>query len=212
MTIKNGCDVTVKQSYGGAICQSTFTWVADKVDPLTITDLVALGAELVSGFMVALNALQVSAVQNVSMTLQARGFATPSYFRPVAGNGTWAAATTNEMPPEFAYWIRYGVDQTYESITGDEDTFHPIKRGGAFLCGVTDETLTNRIFDIPVTMATPWETLYGYFTYPLDADPVIWTPAVLGEEIIDGTGWRYAEINSAAVLRVTRLRSRLAVG
>lgn len=212
MTIKNGCDVTVRQSYGGAATQSTFTWVSSQTTPLTVPDLIDLALSIESFVIPALNGVQVSAVQNISLNLQARGFATPSYFRPLGGNGTWAAATTNEMPPEFAYWMRYGVNQTFESISGAEDLFHPIRRGGAFITGVSDETLTNRVFDIPVLMQPAWDLLYSMFTTDLVAVDQTWTPVVLGEQIIAGTGWRYAEINSAVALRVTRLRSRIAVG
>lgn len=212
MAVKNACDVTIRQSYGGAACQSTFTWVSSQTTPLTIPDLIDLALSIESFVVPALNGVQVMAVQNISLNLQGRGAGVPSYFRPLGGNGLFPAPTTSEMPPEFAYWLRYGVDQTYESISGDEDLFHPIKRGGAYIVGVTDETLTNRIFDIPVGMQAAWDLFYSMFTTDLVAVDQTWTPAVLGEEIITGTGWRYAEINSAVALRVTRLRSRLAVG
>lgn len=210
MAVKNACDVTIRQVYAGSVAKSTFTFVSSKVAPLTLTDIVDLSTVLISDFLPLLNAVQNVQVANYSMFLQGRGAGVPSYTRPLTGTGGWAALATNQMPPEFAYWLKYGVGETYISINQDPDLFHPIKRGGAFIIGCTDEALDDGKFTMPAGLAAEFSALYAGLVDSYIVGSDTWNPAVLGEQIIEGTGWRYALINAAAVVRITRLRSRLA--
>lgn len=211
MTIKNAADLTLRQVNGGSVTKSTFSMTTTKTIPLIMDDLIDLATQWVSYVLPTINGVQNTLVHNSSLTVQGRGYAVPSYVRPLTGGGTWGAPDSSQMPPEFAYWLRYGVDQTYNSISGTVDDDHPIKRGGAFITGVTDECIAEAAFVIPEDMEDEWALLYYAMTHEQTVGSYQWTPIVLGEAIPPHDGWRFAVVNSAAVLRITRIRSRLAV-
>lgn len=213
-SVLHAIDVTLKQQVPGAICESKLSYLSDKSTGLTVTDLVNFADGWEANFLPVINACQSDAVVNFGAFYQARGTTTPTLSRGLAGGGSYATAADLEMPSEFSFWLKFGVDETYESISGDEDLAHPIKRGGMFLCGPTDDYLTSSLFVVPGSQTAAWAALDTRFkTVMSPAGGVVYEPAVLGEEIPanPGTGWRIANINSAQVIRITRLRSRLAI-
>jgi hypothetical protein len=206
-------DAVIKQVCSGSVCQTGFTFVSSGLTALTLSEILDFRTYFEFDFIPVLNAVQTDNVQNVSVYYQGRGEAVPTYSGPLAGGGT---ATTpggapNNMPPEFNYWLRFGVSETYESISGDLDIFHPIKRGGAFIVGTSDSYLFSGIFGVPETEVDAWADVQTELTTNHVTGGVTWTPSVLGEEIEEGTGWRQASIEAALPIRITRLRSRLAV-
>lgn len=212
MTVEHAVDVRLKQTNLGAACDTGFTFKALDPAPITLTDLVELAAYLIAELVPLVNAVQAESVTNISVNLQARGTITPSYFEPVGGGGSAGVSASAIMPPEFAYWFRYGVGETLESISGDVDTVHPIKRGGAFITGCSDAYLEDGIFSIPSAWVAAWGDLGSIMQVPQIWGTRVWDGAVLGEEIASGTGWRIATVTGAVPLRITRLKSRLAIG
>lgn len=209
MAVIQAADVSVYQSFRGVSCNTGFTFLSDKVTGLTFAEINTLGASLVTNLMARLNAVQSDEVYTSHIHIQARGTTVPANDFVVDSYGSVAVPAASLLPPEFNYWVRWFTSETYESITGDADLAHPIKRGGAFIVGASDEYLGGGLFSVPVGAAAAWADLFAYMTNPITLGAVTWSGAVLGEEIVPGTGWRIAIINGGVIKRITRLRSRL---
>lgn len=212
MSVLHAIDVRLRQQANGSICYSGWTFKADTTSGLTLSDLIGVAGIFTANILPVINDLQHGDVENVSATYQARGTTTPSYYQPLSGGGQSAAAASTWMPPEFAFWFRWGVGETLKSIPGTVDNEHPIKRGGVFIPGCTDDYLDSGTYQVPAGVTADWAALVYYMTTPFTFNSIDYVGAVLGEQIVTGTGWRIAEIQDGAPLRITRLRSRVAVG
>ncbi len=207
-----GVDVTIHQSYAGSPLATGVSFISDAVASLTISNLLSLGGVLEAALVPLLNDLQVEGVNNVSMHLQARGGLTPSVDFPLEGGGSFVADPDTYMPPEFAYWVRWYVNETFNSLGGAANTANPVRRGGLFISGASDEALDNGVFSPSLPLLAARSALSNYLQSAITLGAITYTGAVIGEEIVSGTGWRVAEIAGSIMPRITRLRSRKAAG
>lgn len=210
MTVLHAVDAVIVQEHMGSVCHTGFSWLHSKTTGLNLTDLFDVAAELIDNFLPLLNGVQSSYTINHQLKLQARGTTVPAWDYALTGYGLVDVPAANVMPPEFNYWLRMYPEETQESITGDVDTAHPIKAGGAFIVGASDLYLTNAQFGVPAgDPQDAWDALEVYLVSSHAVGSYQIKGAILGEEIVSGTGWRIAETFAAKVKRITRLRSRM---
>lgn len=203
-------DFQLHQTMGGSACVTGFTLYTVSNTALTIADINAAAAYLITNFMPIMDVLQSDYVYTDHIHIQARGTAVPANDYVYGQYAAKAVPVANVMPPEFNYWIRWFTADTIDSITGDPDTAHPVRRGGAFIVGADDTYLSGGSFAVPAGDEPEWAALLEFMTDTHTINGRDYTGGVLGEEIVSGTGWRIAAINGMLVKRITRLRSRAA--
>lgn len=205
-----GVDLTVYQSYAGSTCATGVSFQSDSIASITPAELVVFGNVVVPQFVTALNGLQCAGVANLSAHIQARGGLTPSLDVPLTGHGVFEADTSLFMPPEFNYWLRMYTWGTYNAIGGGANTTNPIRRGGMYITGAVDSQLSNGQFIPTLAFQAARATMNTFMVSPINASGDTYSPTVIAEEIVSGTGWRSAYVSAITIPRITRLRKRMA--
>lgn len=203
----------------GYHCVNRFSYrVADYIPIANAVDWVE---DWVNGVAVPLLACQHANVSQLQTNFTMHGPAAYEIIHANSGVGTLAVSAENRLPAEWTYYVRGFV---LESLNWSDDVMQPvrpIKTAKWFFSGVTDTTVGGGVYNFTSGAAgTALTALMAVLQDEQTFNGVVSTPIVYGYPLaaVDHTPPTpdlparpevYAEIQSAAVQRISRLRSRL---
>jgi len=208
MTVLHAVDITVVQTFAAVESVVTFSYLSNSSVGLTYAECVAVGNDFILEVLPALNLCQHDGIVNTKLEIQARGTTTPKAELGLLGGGGYAAATNERMIPSMAFWYRFVTGATEDSNTGDPDTTHPVKWGGVHVPGPTEDYWDDGVFTFPLGQDDAWADLETALGVSLSDGGHTFEHAVLGEQIVSGTGWRIAPVQGWVINRIGEVKSR----
>ena len=218
-------NIVLQQSLSGQDVVTTWPVYSSFVSP-DLDEQMTDGLDwLENTLLPILNAMQVTQLVNVSATASIVGNSALSQSRLITGGGDVAAADANALPPQLAVYFRQSVGAT-RLIQGDAlyTGDRPIRRGGVFISGLTEDWIDVDGIVIPSAYTTQIAALSAAYVTGFTSNPsgviykgCVWsyprpelppTPAYP-----DGRAERpyvYAPVGATLPRSISRLKSRSA--
>lgn len=143
-----------EQSLNGQPCVTTWAYAFNGGGSFPGTDVEDLITWFEASFVPLINALQSERITNVQVIGSAYGWPAATRTEAISGGGTVVAAGTATFPAYLPLYLRESVGDNFDAFTtAPYDGLRPIRRGGVYLSGLTEDWSTDGGAVVPGSLA-----------------------------------------------------------
>lgn len=214
--------IALTQRLAGVDCVTTYDYSYVVSNALQTTDISYFGTLFETVIVPLLNDLQSDDLTNISLNVAQRGYGGSSINVPLGGGGLILATAQVTLPPDLPLYCSQAVGQSVDADLLTAYTgVRPIRRGGIYFPGFTEDWSSVDGPVIPGSLGTQWSALVTALLAPRTTPGGReWIPTVFSTPKAalppsptypDGRPARnalYAQLENVVPRRITRLKSR----